>query len=260
MTSTAAAIDATPVRRMLSLGLLIAVTFVAGFLLRLPLPTTVRGWIPVVVAALVGLLLWAFVLPRIVRPLPARMVLLAVVAAAAGWFLLEPLFADDMVDEALPMTAPPAADAAASPPDPAPADAPEPAAAPSPTGSAGDGPAPAAPSEPAAMPVRIAGGTLAGINHRAAGQVGLYTLMDGSSLVRIEEADMENGPDLFVYLVPDPGQQHDGGAVNLGRLKGNIGSSNYPVPADVDVNDFATVLIWCRAFSTPFANATLAAQ
>ena len=251
MTSTGELIDRSPVHRLVSLGAVIVLTFIAGFILRLPVPTTARGWIPVVLVSAVGLLLWAFVLPLIVRPLPVRLLLLAVVAAGTGWFLLEPLFADDMVDEALPMTAPARG---GGDPSPAPTTSRETERSPA-TGSPPQ-PRPQATERPA-VPVRVASGMLAGINHRAAGTVGLYTLTDGTPLVRIEESDMENGPDLFVYLVPEPDQRDDRGAVNLGRLKGNIGSSNYPVPLDVDVREYATVLIWCRAFSTPFANATL---
>jgi hypothetical protein len=51
-----------------------------------------------------------------------------------------------------------------------------------------------------------------------------------------------------------------GGAVDLGRLKGNIGNQQYAVPEGVDVAAGATVVIWCRAFSVNFAQADLRAS
>ncbi|MFN0090180.1 MAG: DM13 domain-containing protein, partial [Acidimicrobiales bacterium] len=108
-----------------------------------------------------------------------------------------------------------------------------------------------------AAPVELGRGRLRGIDHRATGEAALYRLGDGAHLVRLEEIDLQNGPDLFVYLVPEPGQQTEAGAVNLGKLKGNKGSQNYEVPADVDPGAYSTVLIWCRAFAVPFANAVV---
>jgi len=47
--------------------------------------------------------------------------------------------------------------------------------------------------------------------------------------------------------------------VNLGRLKGNQGDQNYPLPADVDLGRFASVVIWCDRFDSAFGAADLAA-
>ncbi|SHL39183.1 Electron transfer DM13 [Pseudonocardia thermophila] len=49
----------------------------------------------------------------------------------------------------------------------------------------------------------------------------------------------------------------DGRRVDLGGLKGNIGSSNYPVPTDVDLTELSSVSIWCERFSVSFAAAEL---
>jgi len=48
--------------------------------------------------------------------------------------------------------------------------------------------------------------------------------------------------------------------VNLGRLKGNIGNQNYPIPAGTDLTKYNTTLVWCRAFSVLFGSAQLSTR
>lgn len=130
------------------------------------------------------------------------------------------------------------------------------AEAPAPASSAAAEPAPAA---TAAAPTLVASGALVGIDHRAAGDAGIYTLADGSALVRLEEIDVENGPDYRVYLVPAAGAETPtDGALDLGPMKGNVGSHNYELPAGTALDGDLTVLIWCRAFAVPIAHAPLA--
>jgi hypothetical protein len=45
--------------------------------------------------------------------------------------------------------------------------------------------------------------------------------------------------------------------LDLGALKGNLGSSNYEIPANVDLSSFETAVIWCRRFSVGFGVAPL---
>lgn len=105
-------------------------------------------------------------------------------------------------------------------------------------------------------PARISAGTLRGIDHRASGTAALYRLSDGTAFVRLEDIDVENGPDYVLYLVPGNDRRAPGAGVELGPLKGNQGTQNYAVPDDVDIGAPRTVLIWCRAFGVPVANAT----
>jgi hypothetical protein len=51
----------------------------------------------------------------------------------------------------------------------------------------------------------------------------------------------------------------DGAYVDLGRLKGNRGDQNYPVPADVDLGRYRSVTIWCDRFNVSFGAAALTA-
>lgn len=46
--------------------------------------------------------------------------------------------------------------------------------------------------------------------------------------------------------------------ISLGELSGNIGNQNYELSSDIDIEQYNTVVIWCERFSTPFAAADLA--
>jgi hypothetical protein len=93
--------------------------------------------------------------------------------------------------------------------------------------------------------------------HHAEGTVKLVRSSADEWIVRFEDDfKASNGPDLYVWLVPESGRVQDG-YVDLGRLKGNIGSQNYLVPADTDLSRYHTVIIWCKAFSILFGTARL---
>lgn len=64
------------------------------------------------------------------------------------------------------------------------------------------------------------------------------------------------GPDLRVYLAPRDGIDV-GDHVDLGGLKGNIGTQQYAIPADTNLARYTAVVIYCRAFSAPFGRAVL---
>ncbi len=91
-------------------------------------------------------------------------------------------------------------------------------------------------------------------------------LTDGSEqrFLRFEDDfSIDNGPDLDVYLVAGVPADGDAGMfdddfINLGDLKGNIGSQNYEIPVDVDLDVYSTVVIWCVRFGVAFNAADLA--
>jgi hypothetical protein len=101
-------------------------------------------------------------------------------------------------------------------------------------------------------------GNFIGVNdgiHNAEGVAKVIALDDGTSVLRLENFKATNGPDLYVYLATDKSSSD---IVNLGRLKGNIGNQNYPIPDGTDLTKYNTVLIWCKAFSVLFGSAQLA--
>ena len=110
--------------------------------------------------------------------------------------------------------------------------------------------APAPPAEPAPTGFRSKA-------HDTSGSVRLLTLEDGSRVLRIEDLDTDNGPDLKVVLSTDPDGYVGDGAVSLGTLKGNKGSQNYEIPADVDLSALRSVVIWCKRFNVDFGVAAL---
>lgn len=94
--------------------------------------------------------------------------------------------------------------------------------------------------------------------HKGSGAATIYDLGDGTNVLRLEDLDVTNGPDLFVLLMQDPeGRDKGQGYVELGRLKGNRGNQNYEIPADVNIADYRAVMIYCRAFSVIFSTAPL---
>ena len=100
-------------------------------------------------------------------------------------------------------------------------------------------------------------GELRGIDHDATGTATVYRQPDGSSVVGLEDIDIEPGPDYRVYVVPTPDAESPGDGTELDALKGNQGTQFYPVPREVgDAGDGWTVLVWCRAFGVPVAAAT----
>ena len=78
---------------------------------------------------------------------------------------------------------------------------------------------------------------------------------DEGWVIRFEENfNVANGPDLYVGFGKD-GEYVKGS--EIGKLKGNIGSQNYAVPENINLEDYNEVWVWCRAFSVGFAKARL---
>ena len=160
------------------------------------------------------------------------------VAMAAGAYLGSSTFIDDVVDEPVATAAAPAGepDRAASPGNVRPRAAPP-------------------------RNVRLRAGQFEAVRHPAAGTATAIRLAKGGRVLTLTDFDVDNGPDLRVYLVAGParseGEVDD--FVDLGALKGNRGDQQYEIPDGVDVGRYATAVIWCRAFSVLFARAPLAA-
>ena len=110
---------------------------------------------------------------------------------------------------------------------------------------------------PTATPV-VRSGTFVGADdfHFGRGRATLTEAPDGSHTLRFDDFSVRNGPDLFVYLSPDP-EGYAEGAIELGRLRATDGSFNTPIPAGTDVGTARSVVIWCKEFAVLFAVAPL---
>ena len=121
-----------------------------------------------------------------------------------------------------------------------------------------------APVAAPAGPEIVASGNFRDVDsfHRGSGVATIYRAPDGSSLLRLEDFRVTNGPELHVLLAqaPDPQSREEldsGGYVGLGRLKGNIGNQNYEIPPDLDPTAQNSVIIYCRPFRVIFSVAPL---
>lgn len=119
-----------------------------------------------------------------------------------------------------------------------------------------------APVEEQPGPITLATGGFSSLEHGTAGTALVIELEDGSRFLRLEDLETSNGPDLRVILTDQPLSEDwhvwdDGEYVDLGALKGNLGSSNYQIPKGVDLEGFETAVIWCRRFSVGFGVAPL---
>jgi len=184
---------------------------------------------------------------------------LALVAAAFAlyWFAPWNLVVDRRVDEALPSVGAPAAagEAVSGATGEAARDGGTPTEGTDEGKNAGDD---------AVGPVTLARGRFRSLEHETAGTALVVELPDGTRLLRLEDLATSNGPDLRVVLTDLPLSEDwhvwdDGELVDLGPLRGNLGSSNYEIPADVDLEGLRTAVVWCRRFSVGFGVAPLEA-
>ena len=176
-------------------------------------------------------------------------------------FRPDKLFVDDVVDESLedafPVSTPadsaPTTTTAAPPPSTTAAVEPATTVAPPTTTTTTE---PAGP----AGPMAVTAGSFYGIDHSASGTTTVYE-QDGQYVLRFEDdTDIQNGPDLWVWVLPT--NDYEGGDpaefIDLGKIKGNVGGQNYELPEEFDPAVHRSVLVWCLRFGVPFAAAPLA--
>jgi hypothetical protein len=115
------------------------------------------------------------------------------------------------------------------------------------------------PTSSPAVAEAVAAGAFVGIDHQAAGTATVYE-QNGDYVLRFEDdTDIQNGPDLYVWVLPS--ENYEGGTpaeyLDLGTLTGNVGGQNYQLPEAFDPELHQTVLIWCLRFSVAFGAAQL---
>lgn len=118
-----------------------------------------------------------------------------------------------------------------------------------------------------AQPVAVAQGQFRDADdfHQGSGTATLYRLPDGTHLLRFEDFRVTNGPQLHVLLAnhAEPANRNDleaAGYVDLGALKGNVGSQNYEIGANIAVDGVQSIVIYCKPFHVVFSTATLSSS
>jgi hypothetical protein len=198
-----------------------------------------------------GTLLAAIALLVMVRQGVSPVVRVLVIGApfvVVSWLLISPYFVDDEVDDGFETSI---AAAGKAPPSPAPTD-------PATDTTAGE-PGPTTTAPPAG-PRLLGSGRFVGLaGHDGSGDAGLFGLDDRSFVLRLENFDIENGPDLRLYLVQGAAQTAPAAdSLDLGKLRGNVGDQTYELPEDFSpIPGDWTVLVWCDAFSVEFVAATV---
>lgn len=102
-------------------------------------------------------------------------------------------------------------------------------------------------------------GQFVGADHPTQGGAKIVT-ENGQRYLEFDNAfRSDRGPDLFVLLHRDrnPNNYDKANFVRLGRLQNTSGKQRYAIPANVNVNDFKSAVIWCRAFNVTFGFAPL---
>lgn len=191
-----------------------------------------------VIAAIVAgwLLLSRVVLPRVFHPIWPRVALLGAAALVLVWLIVVPYYDNEEVHEVRAGF---------------PASEPREKTESQPTTPASQAPT---------APVLVSSGGLEGTDHDATGTVNLYREADGGYVIQFLGIDIESTPDPIVYVVNGADREDTDGGADLGGLRANQGDLFYDVPADLDPTQGDwTVLVWCRAFGVPIANATLTA-
>lgn len=82
----------------------------------------------------------------------------------------------------------------------------------------------------------------------ATGSFAFYEFQDGRKLLRLEDFRVTNGPNLHVYLSPNPAPLTFAELdfyFDAGQLAGSVGAQNYEIPASLNLAEFASVVIVC---------------
>lgn len=98
----------------------------------------------------------------------------------------------------------------------------------------------------------------------ARGTATIFETPDGNvRILRLEDFESANGPELHVVLSASPNPMSQSEVelndlkLDLGALQGNIGSQNYDIPLDLDLEQFNSVVIYSESLKMVFSAAPL---
>lgn len=108
----------------------------------------------------------------------------------------------------------------------------------------------------------VARGEFYSVAHSGSGEAYLHEV-DGELVLSLSsDFQVEDGPDLHVYLsTDDPVSNESGedlaGALDLGELIALEGEQTYALPEGLQLDDYGSVVIWCVPFEVPFIAAPI---
>ena len=110
--------------------------------------------------------------------------------------------------------------------------------------------------------VLVAAGEFYPLAHAGSGQAAIYAVAEGQWVLALQDFQVEDGPDLHVYLaVQDPVPSQEGSplpdAFDLGALKQLAGDQSYELPQGIQLENYRSVVIWCVPYNVPFIAASL---
>ncbi|NJL57923.1 MAG: DM13 domain-containing protein [Leptolyngbyaceae cyanobacterium SL_5_9] len=116
-------------------------------------------------------------------------------------------------------------------------------------------------STPVAQATENRTGTFVAAEHPTEGMVRIVTENGDRYLEFDETFRSDSGPDLYIILhragePPVSGIQEQD-YVTLAPLQSTTGTQRYAIPADVNLDDFNSAVVWCRMFNATFGYATL---
>lgn len=99
-------------------------------------------------------------------------------------------------------------------------------------------------------------GAFTGVGSKTgSGSVTLTKNADGSYVVDLgDDFNVQQGPDLFVSFANENAYEE---GTAFAELKSLNGAQEYAVPGNINPENYAQVMIWCREFNAPFTVATL---
>jgi len=110
-------------------------------------------------------------------------------------------------------------------------------------------------------PAVVSVGEFVSVAHHGEGFAKVINLGgDKGYILRFEDFEVSNGPDLRVLLSKNSGITNSselGEMIEIGKLKGNIGTQNYSISSGINLSEYKTVVIYCKPFRVVFNTAEL---
>jgi hypothetical protein len=100
------------------------------------------------------------------------------------------------------------------------------------------------------------------VDREGEGTAKIYELADGSRLIRLEDFFVSLNSDLELRLseLADPRSTDAAASAPfkvVAPLKATVGSMNYPVPKEIDVARYSSIVIWCEITRNAYAAASI---